>query len=264
MERRLWTWIGTQLGDPTGHAPASRLVGLVDTFEVARRAQVPLTQFFESDGVKGLKLRWDGVDDVIPFVDFLVAVVSADVLGDTKLAVLEDILATSGSAWKVGNRDGHPGLERRVPVGVQEVADHVMNVAGDAGRRLSEAWHAVFGVNPDPSKAYGLAIKAVEDAAKPVVTPKDRLATLGKMNNVVRDQGWSLPLQREDPNSPTSEVLLGMMRALWSGQVDRHGGSDESEHCVTQVAAESAVLLAVPLVQWFSSGAAHQAPKAGR
>lgn len=101
-----------------------------------------------------------------------------------------------------------------MPLGVQETADHIMEPAGDAGRRLSEAWHAAFGVNPDPSKAYGLAIKAVEDAAKPVVSPNDGKVTLGKMIGVIRDQGWGLPLQREDSQAPTSEVLLGMLRAL--------------------------------------------------
>ena len=47
----------------------------------------------------------------------------------------------------------------------------------------------------------------------------------------------------------------GMMRALWAGQTDRHGGDSDPALVITQEVAETAVLLAVPLVQWFTSGA---------
>jgi len=127
--------------------------------------------------------------------------------------------------------------------------------SGHAGVRLAQAWAAAFGVDPDPSKAYSLAIKAVEDAAASLVTPTDRLATLGKISGVVRDQGeWSLPTTREDADFPSGQLLHAMMRALWTGQSDRHGGDPDGHIPMTQDAAEVAVLMAVPLVQWFSSG----------
>lgn len=47
--------------------------------------------------------------------------------------ILEEILLSHGSAWKVGTREGHPGLERRVPLGVQEAAEHVMANSSHAG-----------------------------------------------------------------------------------------------------------------------------------
>ncbi len=146
-----------------------------------------------------------------------------------------------------------------MPLGVQEATEQTISTSGHAGQRLSEAWHAAFGMSPDPSKAYSLAIKAVEDAAKHEVTPKDDLATLGKMNNVLRDQGWTLPLQRDDPKFSSTEVIQAMSRALWAGQVDRHGGTDTPNTApvkITQEAAETAVMLAVTLVQWFTSKAA--------
>ena len=46
-----------------------------------------------------------------------------------------------------------------------------------------------------------------------------------------------------------------MLKTLWSGQTDRHGGDHElvNETLISQESAEAAVMLAVPLVRWFSS-----------
>jgi hypothetical protein len=50
-----------------------------------------------------------------------------------------------------------------------------------------------------------------------------------------------------------------MMQALWTGQNDRHAGQSGYTPS-TQAEAEAAVMLAVPLVQWFSSGAIARRP----
>ena len=50
---------------------------------------------------------------------------------------LEQILSLGSSLWKVGFRDGHAGLERRVPEGVQDAAEAAMATSGDSGRLLS-------------------------------------------------------------------------------------------------------------------------------
>ncbi|WP_419703755.1 hypothetical protein [Promicromonospora sp. NFX87] len=192
--------------------------------------------------------------DVIPFVDYLVSIIP-DSDGYSAVS-LEELLEFNGSAWKVGTREGYPGLERRVPLGVQEAAEHVMANASHAGDILSEAWHAAFGVNPDPSKAYDRALKAVEAAMKQQVSPNDSMATLTKMRNVVRDQkDWTLPFDGQDKVTPNSAVLIGMLNMLIAGQVGRHA-HDGPLPVPTQEAAEAAVMLSVPLVQWFSSGAA--------
>jgi hypothetical protein len=63
------------------------------------------------------------------------------------------------------------------------------------------------------------------------------------------DQGdWKLPL-----GSPNAGAPVAMAQALWQGQESRHGGN--SYRKPTHEEAEAAVLLAVPLVQWFKSGA---------
>lgn len=175
--------------------------------------------------------------------------------GDSKVPdTLDKVLLESGSAWKVGDRAGKPGLVRRVPLGVQTNADEVMASAGTAGVKLAQAWERAFGVSPDPTGAYALAVRAVEDASIPVVVPKQSGATLGHVIGQLNSDGdWSLPLTREDQNATTASIVLAQCRALWKGHHDRHGGGSGLPS-VTQDEAETAVSLAVSLVQWFASG----------
>ncbi|MCA5893411.1 hypothetical protein LEP48_08610 [Isoptericola sp. NEAU-Y5] len=210
-----------------------------------------MSQQFEWNGVDALKVNLDD-DQVIVLLDYLVKRCDDDNFSRKFIPVLDDYMRDCGMAWKVGTRRGFAGLERRVPEGVQIAAEAVMNDSDHAGEVLTGAWRAAFGVSPDPSKAYGLAIKAVETAAKPQVSPKDDVATLGKMRGVLRDQKWGLPLAQQDDEGL---ILREMVSALWTGQTDRHG-SDGPLVTPTQEQAETAIMLAVPLVHWFSSGAA--------
>lgn len=167
---------------------------------------------------------------------------------------LDEILRDGGSKWKVGVRNGVPGLEARVPQGVQDSAEAIMSSKGSAGTLLSEAWHAAFGVSPDTEEAYEKAIKAVEEAGASVVSPKNGKATLGTMIRDMKAQGdWKLDLPTTD-----ADVPVKMAEALWVGQESRHGGNGYRKP--TQAEAEAAVLLAVPLVQWFAAGALARRP----
>lgn len=168
---------------------------------------------------------------------------------------LEAVLVRSKSAWTVGNRSGRQGLVRRVPTGVQVGADSVMQRAGRAGARLAKAWEELYGPNPNPSEAYRLAILAVEDAAIPVVSPSNKTATLGTVLKQMADQtSWQLPMTREHDGAPSTEVVLGMIRLLWHGQHDRHGGQPSAPGNVSFEEATVAVGLATTLVQFFSAG----------
>lgn len=167
--------------------------------------------------------------------------------------ILDRVLHESGSAWKVGERAGKPGLMRRVPEGVQANADAVIPSAGTAGATLAQAWERAFGINPDPIGAYALAVRAVEHASIPLVVPKQKDASLGHVvGQLERDGDWSLPFNLQDDRARTADVVVAMCRALFKGH-DHHGGSDTPGE-VTQDEAEAAVTLAVPLVQWFASG----------
>lgn len=167
---------------------------------------------------------------------------------------LKTYLLDAGSAYTVADAGGgRCYLTDRVPEGVEVAAAAAFRYA-NGGNRLASAWEAAFGINPDPTRAYSMAVKAVEDAAIPVVCPNDTSATLGKVIGQVNAGTWKLPHLREDPNAPTHDVLVGMMRTLWVGQHDRHGGpSSVGVPAVTQEEAESAVMLAVTMVGWFET-----------
>lgn len=166
---------------------------------------------------------------------------------------LEAILSAGSSMWKVGVRSEGAGLERRVAEGVQVAADAAMAIPG-AGAILSEAWHAAFGLSPDYEEAYEKSIKAVEEAGAHAVSPKNPKATLGTMTRDMKAQGdWKLNLPTPDADAPVK-----MADALWMGQESRHGGNGYRKP--TEWEAKNAVMLAVPLVQWFTSGAIQRRP----
>lgn len=174
---------------------------------------------------------------------------------DANSQILQDLLDRAKSARTLGQRAGRPGLIRRVPLGAQIAADDTMARAGQAGVRLANAWEALYGLSPDPSIAYGHAIKAVEDASIPVVSPKNTSATLGTVIRDMEQQGdWKLPMDREHDKAPTGPVLVSMMRVLWHGQHDRHGGQPSAPGNVSVAEASVAVGLAVTLVSWFDAG----------
>jgi hypothetical protein len=131
-----------------------------------------------------------------------------------------------------------------------------MGSAGKAGQHLTLAWVAVYGRSPDPGKAYSEAVKAVEVAAQPVITPADTSATLGKMIAVFRDGPGKWEFALKPSSTDPHEAVLQMMRLVWTGQTDRHGTADpEKPLHVSPEEAEAAVHLAVTLVQWFTSAA---------
>lgn len=204
------------------------------------------------------KLEWDSTFDAMTPEERLALfdwVIKENVrTGEKGNEHLEQVLRAGGSKWKVGTRNGEPGLEERVPQGVQDAADAAMTLPGDAGRLLSEAWHATYGMNPQPDLGYRKAIEAVEAVVLPMVIPNDASGHLGRAISQMRvDADWKLPFVKEHAKNPSHGVVLSMIQALWSGHSDRHPGTADYVPS-TQEAAEAAVSLAVTLVNLFSSG----------
>lgn len=225
---------------------------LVRQVERRCRVRVPYQGTDLSTGIIEIRRAAEANGAELRIADYLLSLQDSSQVADD----LEVILEESGSAWKVGERAGQFGLVRRVPEAVQSAVNNTIASGAHAGDRLAQAWEAAFGINPDPSRAYSLAVKAVEDAAIPVVSPNDASATLGKINSQIRNTGdWCLPLQREDEYATTGSTLLSMMKMLWAGQADRHGGHHDPSLVITQEAAEVAVMTAATLVHWFTSGA---------
>ena len=166
---------------------------------------------------------------------------------------LEQLLTDAGSAWHVA-ADGK-ALQRRVSPAARQALEATSGTT--AAVHLSAAWTAAYGRHPNPSQAYGQAIKAVESACIPVVLPRDRLATLGKVIGELQQhsQRWQLAILAPEENHQADiSTLLAMLRLLWGGQADRHGNSAPPVPA-SPPAAEAAVHLALTLVHWFQSGA---------
>lgn len=166
---------------------------------------------------------------------------------------IERVLVLGGSEWEVARTaSNRPHLAKRVVGPVGDVVDEVRNHSERAHHHLSAAWEKLVGRNPDPSAAYKEAIRAVEAAAKPVVTPDDSEATLGKIVRALRDkpEKWTVVL-----DGASVEQVARMGEMIWKGQLDRHGTDDpEAPLNVSQDEADAAVHIAISLTRLFASG----------
>lgn len=256
MERPLIEWVGLAMMARVSFGlefDSHPDPALLQEFEIATRRKTSLRRDLQT-GLQTLKKAM-GAEEFLDFVDFLVFHV--DRLGWEARPVNEELatlLQNAGSEWAVGERGGHASLEKRVPEGVVVAVDEIVAQGSSAGALLGEAWHSALGRSPDAEEAYEKAIKAVEEAGAHVVTPNNKKATLGTMIRDMKAQkDWKLDLP-----TPDADVPLKMAEALWIGQESRHGGNGYRKP--TQAEAEAAVMLAVPLVQWFTSGTLQRRP----
>jgi hypothetical protein len=171
---------------------------------------------------------------------------------------LQRILEGGGSVWDVtlGEEDEQGRrryqLTRRVAGPADAAIADVRSASERAGEHLQDAWTQLLGTHPDPSAAYQAAVAAVEVAAKPVVSPSDQQATLGRilgqLRADLRDQPgrWSFELG-------DVQLVVDAATALWENQL-RHG-DEAAPMSETQEQADAAVALALTLVRWFTAGA---------
>ncbi|QYA98261.1 hypothetical protein KZO11_34025 [Streptomyces anulatus] len=143
--------------------------------------------------------RYRQVDYAVPLIetfglqllDVVDEVLHAKAAKDWAIRKLGEILDQAGSAYRVN--ETADGLEERVTPAVrdavrQTVADAVaQSSAGSAADHLAAAWQAAYGRGPDPVRAYGEAIKAVECAAHAVIQPNNAKATLGTMLGEIKN-----------------------------------------------------------------------------
>lgn len=164
---------------------------------------------------------------------------------------LRNLLRQGGSAWEVTATDDDAyQLTRRAVGPILEVLEHTASDAARAHAHLAAAWSKLTGRNPDPSGSYRESIRAVEAVAKPIVLPKDKLATLGLMIAALRDkpEKWTTNLGQVND-------IRTQMEAVHKGQLDRHGTDDESIPLnVSLEEADAAFSTCLNLVRWFAGG----------
>lgn len=166
------------------------------------------------------------------------------------ITTLQSYLAESRSVWSVGPVEGETcGLIRRVDATIAARAETTTSATTIASQHLRRAWASLYRREPDYGRALDEANAALEAAARPVVSPRNRRSTLG---TIIRDlkaapQKWTCELG-------TVDELAGRLDDLWSWH--RHGTDDPNEvKTITHGLAEAAVHEALTLVHWFMSGA---------
>jgi hypothetical protein len=171
--------------------------------------------------------------------------------GSEPLAILNRLLSAGGSAYCY--REGR--LERRVADATVAAFERVAATPNDeASLHLRRAWQATYGRDPEPSRAYSEAVRAVEAVACPMFLPKDPKPTLGKVIARLRERpgDWYLVLAGEQEAAGVVPLRI-MIQLLWTAQKSRHaGGPDTRDQLLTE--AEAALSLAIACVQWFASG----------
>lgn len=175
-----------------------------------------------------------------------------DPLPNMSAAKLSAHLDAAGSIWRVAEVPGKTAwrLERRTQGPVLEAISSVASASERAHHHLTDAWRRLAGRSPDASGAYREAVRAVEAAAKPVVLPDDRLATLGRINGTIRSDPskWTFVL-----GDPLDVARMGAL--LWTAQLDRHGTDDGSVPLNVSVPeADAALHIALTLVRIYAGG----------
>jgi len=185
----------------------------------------------------------------------------------TNPSVLTRTLTQGHSAYAVN--DDRTGLEMRLHPEVKEQAQAVVDAAEEGvATHLTAAWNAAYGRTPDADKAYTRAIKAVEAALRPVISPTASGATLTRMINdmAAKPAKWSFAIAderpataRPAPGADGVEVVLDLMRLLAYGEKERHGTEGPVE-LHTAEEAQAAVMIAITLIQFVELGALVQVP----
>lgn len=253
LRASLWEWVAEDL---TYEKASDRYGNKESLQEVERRLRWTLDWAYgAASALTSLQalVQTGGEERFLDVADLVLSHVTHAARADE----VDTILRDGGSAWCVANRAGVYRLERRVNPTVAQAAEEVMGAAGKAGKHLSLAWTAAYGREPNASSAYREAVRGVEAAAVPVVSPNNGSATLGTIIADIRKapDKWTMRLTPPS-NYPAVARLLGMLELLWKSEIDRHGTPDEAVPLtVSLLEGQDAVHLAVTLVQWFTSGA---------
>ena len=156
------------------------------------------------------------------------------------------------SSYTVGtDENGNYELHLRQPAELTAIVEEAANESTSAAEHLRKAWSRAFiRREPDPAAAAFEAAMAIEAAAKPVVSPADDNATLGKMYRAMRDkpEKWATDADTDDDIN----TVAGLMQLVWESH-ERHGRDDQPAE-VPLEQAQMLVQASALLVHWFQNG----------
>lgn len=143
-------------------------------------------------------------------------------------------------------KDGR-GLEFRVPEETQQIYATAVSENDHASTLLKSAWAAAFSRDSDPKRAWEQATESVEFLLKPVVSPKDKNATISKMAAALRDapQKWecAVPAMHGLSSVESFAKLLDI--------VGHNPGKHGSEEQIDLLTSRTVVLQAITVCQWL-------------
>ena len=167
---------------------------------------------------------------------------------------LRRILALAGSGWALNA--AADGLEQAVDETVRKAVQEASDKAeASAAEHLKLAWAATHSRERNPALAHSEMIRAVESAARPVLTPNDLRATLGTLVGQLTSQSSLYTTAGASVANDGVAALASMMRMLWQQQTDRHGANPTIT--ATQERVEFLLPMAAAVVHAFSTGAVH-------
>lgn len=189
-------------------------------------------------------------EDCLDVIDYILA--RTRTWESNHLEYLAARLLEGGSVWRATPR----GLERRVGETLQVLAESAIATGSRPAQYLAQGWHKAWGRIPDASGAYRDAVRAVEAAYQPIVSPKNELTTLGTVIQDIRNKPskFSVRLRADEPEQSVGR-LLATLELLWKAEFDRHGTPDEEVPLnVSLEEAQDAVALATTLVHLAQQG----------
>lgn len=167
---------------------------------------------------------------------------------------VEDLLADANHEYRVDF--GNKCLVQRVDDAEWQVYEEARRPGDRAAELIQEAWLASYGRPADrnPSIAWGQATKAVEEVLKPIVTPSDRLAQIGKMIPALRDcpGKWKCGLPGDAKSGASGLDQFVSALTVVGYAPGRHGGDDRKGP--TEVTARAVVLQAAVILAWIGDG----------
>ena len=194
----------------------------------------------------------DGIDEypnlLLDTVDYVVHYCPSQ---SSQLTGLQAAFEEARSVYAIGiDVDGRYQLQYRQPSELTELMNRALNNRDEAAQQLAAAWSNTFGRTPDLKAGCDAAVVAVEEAAKPVVIPDNKRATLGLIIKALEDkpEKWTTVTGADRD----IDAVIGMLRLVWTG-FTRHGG-DPSPIPLTTELAQMIVHSAVLLVHWVQSG----------
>ncbi len=145
-------------------------------------------------------------------------------------------------------------LTRRVGETAQEAYRRAVTPADRASALLSQAWEKAYSRHEDPAGAWDDACAAVEALLKPIVSPKDEKATLGKMKKALRDTPHKWGCALSDLGGRTGIQRFIAALDVITYRPDRHPTSEVAGPASIEE-SRMVALQAVSVVNWLRDGA---------